>query len=387
MIPIRYNLRSLLERRTTSLMTALGVALVVMVLLILLGFVDGLSRTVRKAGAGGGWIVMSRGVTAEPNSYITHEQFEIVKSRSEIATVPSGEALISPEIITGFNADPDGPPAQASFTLLRGVYPIAQQVHSRMRVVEGRWPGRGKSEMIAGRKLAARHPDLRPGNKIRFGRRTWEIVGTFSDDDSARESEMWTDLDVLQQDVRYGNGLAALHVVLKPGFEDAFKQALSHDARLRVDATTEREFYADQSRFADQLRGLGLIVAAILAIGATFGGMNTMYTSVARRTREVGVLRSLGFSRANILLSFVAESVLLGVAGGAIGELLGVAVASASGLNGRLLNVDMFIFSFHLTPSAFVWGLVAAATIGALGGLLPAWRAARIGVMDALRAA
>ena len=114
MIPIRYNLRSLLERRTTSLMTALGVALVVMVLLILLGFVDGLSRTVRKAGAGGGWIVMSRGVTAEPNSYITHEQFEIVKSRSEIATVPSGEALISPEIITGFNADPDGPPARAT---------------------------------------------------------------------------------------------------------------------------------------------------------------------------------------------------------------------------------------------------------------------------------
>ena len=180
---------------------------------------------------------------------------------------------------------------------------------------------------------------------------------------------------------------SALHLRLRPGMEDSFKRALDNDQRLRVDAETEAEFYANASDFADQLRGLGLIVAIILGVGATFGGINTMYAAVARRGKEVGVLRALGFSRRNVLFSFIAESILIGLAGGVIGLGLGVLVATATGLNGRLMSVGMFIFSFKLTAGAFISGLIVAILIGAIGGFLPALRAARIGVVDSLRAA
>lgn len=387
MIPLRYNIRSLMVRRTASVMTALGVALVVMILFILLGFIAGLQKTVLDAGNSGNWIVLSRGVTNEPGSYITREQYEIIRSRPEIAGGQPGQALISPEIVTGFNASPDSAPSASGETLLRGVYPIAFQVHRGMRLVAGRWPAPGQAEMVVGRKLATRFPNLAPPTQIRFGRRMWKVVGEFSDQDSARESEMWTDLDVLQQDIRYRNGFASLHVVLKPGTEDEFKLALNKDARLRVDAVTETEFYSAMSQFADQLRAMGLVVAAILGIGAIFGGMNTMYAAVARRGREIGVLRVLGFSRANVLTSFVIESVILGLAGGIAGELLGIAIAQATGLGSRLMKAGMFIFSFRLAPSAFAAGLIAAVLIGAVGGLLPALRAARLAVVESLREA
>jgi putative ABC transport system permease protein len=386
MIPLRYNIRSLLVRRTTSLMTALGVALVVMILLILSGFIAGLRQTFVSAGVRGNYIVLARGVTSEAGSFISREQFELIRSRPEIVSDSSGEVLLSPEYMTGFMTNSAaGKPM--GFTMLRGVYPIAQRVHRGMKLVSGRWPLRGQSEMVVGSKLAARFPNLNPPLQLRFGRRVWTIVGVFSDSGSARESEIWTDLDVLEQDIRYANGFAALHVRLKPGMEDSFKQALNNDQRLRVDAETEAEFYANESDLADQLRGLGLTIAIILGVGATFGGMNTMYAAVARRGKEVGVLRALGFTRRDVMLSFLAESILIGIAGGAIGLALGVLVASAIGLNSQLMNVDRFIFSFKLTAGAFVSGLIAGIAIGAIGGLLPALRASRAGVVDSLRAA
>ena len=386
-IPVKYNVRSLLVRRTNALMTAAGVALVVMILFILLGFVAGLRGAVLRSARADNWIVLSRSVTAEPSSFVTREQYDIVKARSEIEHDGASQALVSPEIVTAFNPAPDGPLRLSSFTYLRGVYPVAFQVHRGIRIVSGRRPTPGQPEMMVGVRLAARFPELKPGNEIHFGRGAWKIVGVFSDGGSARESEVWTDLDVLQQDVHFGNGFSDLHLAMKPGMGASFDAALERDARLRLDAMPEDRFYALQSKLADQLRGLGLIVAIILGIGAVFGGMNTMYSAVARRAREVGVLRAIGFSRAAILSSFVLESMVLALAGGVLGEILGVAVASATGLNSRLMNVQMLMFSFRLTPSAFVSGLVAALTIGALGGLLPAWRAARLGVIDSIRAA
>jgi putative ABC transport system permease protein len=386
-IPIRYNVRSLMVRRTTSVMTAMGVALVVMILVIMLGFVAGLRRTVTSEAGPNNWIVLSRGITAEPSSFVTREQYQIVRSRPEIAADGSGEALVSPEIVTGFNPDPDGNLSAGLFTFLRGVYPAAFAVHRGIRIASGRWPMRGRAEMVVGRNLAARFPRLVPGLRLRFGRREWTIVGIFADGGSARESEVWTDLDVLEQDIRYNRGFASLHVVLRPGMEDSFERALNRDARLKVDAIAESRFYAQQSGFVDRLRGLGLTIAAILGLGAAFGGMNTMYAAVARRTREVGVLRALGFSRPSILLSFTIESAALGLLGGVMGEMLGLFVAAATGLNSRLMNVGSFIFSFRLSPAAFLAGVIAAVTIGALAGLLPAWRASRIGAIESLRTA
>jgi putative ABC transport system permease protein len=385
LIPIRYNLRSLMVRRATAAMTASVVALVVMLLFILSGFVAGLRATVMQNALPDNWIVLSRGTTNEGNSFITHEQYEIIKSRPQIATTDDGQALISPEMITGFNAKPEAPPSQSLFTMLRGVYPIAYQVHRGMRLESGRWPNRGAYEMVVGRKLAARFPNLAVGSDFKFGPSTFKIVGIFSDQDSARESEVLTDLGILTQDVHFANGFAVLHVVLKPGTHDDFAKSLTTDSRVKLDAMSEHEFYAKQTDFVDQLHALGLIVALILAVGSVFGAMNTMYSAVARRTSEIGVLRVLGFSRFNVLMSFVIESIVLALAGGILGEILGVLVAYSTGLSSNLMNVGEFIFRFRLTLGAFVSGLVASILIGALGGFLPAWRASRIRLVESLR--
>jgi len=385
LIPLRYNLRSLMVRRATSAMTASVVALVVMLLFILSGFVAGLRATVMGSALTDNWIVLSRGTSNEGGSFIAREQYEIIKSRPQIAATPDGQALVSPEVITGFNPAPDAPPSGAIFTLLRGVYPIAYQVHRGMRLEGGRWPNRGAPEMAVGRKLAARFPNLAVGSDFKFGRHVFKIVGIFSDRDSARESEVLTDLGILTQDIHVVNGFEVLHVVLKPGTHDDFAKSLTTDARVKVDTMSEQEFYARQTGFVDQLRTLGLVVAMVLAIGSVFGAMNTMYSAVARRTGEIGVLRVLGFSRFNVLASFVIESIVLALAGGVLGEVLGVLVAYSTGLSSQLMNVGEIIFRFRLTVGAFVSGIIAAMAIGALGGLLPAWRASRLAVVESLR--
>lgn len=374
-------------RRATSAMTASVVALVVMILFILSGFVAGLRATVMRTAVSDNWIVLSRGTTNEGGSFISREQYEIIKSRSQVAANRDGQPLVSPEVISGFNPTPDAPAAAgAVFTTLRGVYPIAYQVHREMRIENGRWPNRGSAEMVVGRKLAALYHNLAVGSDFRFGRRSWKIVGIFSDNDSARESEVLTDLDVLAQDVHVNNGFEVLHVVLRPGLQADFAKSLTTDSRVKVDTQSEQEFYAKQTEFVDQLYSMGLVVALILAIGSIFGAMNTMYSAVARRTSEIGVLRVLGFSRFNVLVSFVIESVVLAIAGGILGELLGIIVAYSTGLGSQLMNVGEFIFRFRLTAGAFVSGMIAAIAIGALGGLLPAWRASRIAVTESLRA-
>jgi putative ABC transport system permease protein len=256
-----------------------------------------------------------------------------------------------------------------------------------LKLVAGRWPAAGSDEMVIGQKQASRFPELHVGATFKYGRRVWTIVGIFADRGSALESEFWADIDVLQQDARFENGYSSFHVVLKPGTEDTFRNALTEDARLTVDATSEHDFFAEQAKVADRLRELVLIVGLIVGIGAAFGGMNTMYAAVARRTREVGVLRTLGFGRGSVLTSFLVESVILAVAGGVIGDLLAVLLGLAAGLNHRLMSVGSVVFSSAFTVNALSGGIVAALLIGIAGGLMPAWRAAHLPIIESLREA
>ncbi len=386
-IPITYNLRSLMVRRTTSVTTALGIALVVMVVVILLGFVSGLRQSLELAGEPGHWIVLSRGTWSEGESYIPRQQADILRTRPEIATDSSGAALFSPEMVVPFNAAVNRPAIQFRPASLRGVSPVAYRMRRGLKLVAGRWPAPGRDEMAIGQKQAARFPELGVGTAFRYGRRRWTIVGIFADRGSALESEFWTDIDVLQQDARFENGYSSFHVVLKPGSEDSFRNALSGDARLTVDALSERDFFAEQAKVADRLRGLVLIVGLIVGTGAAFGGMNTMYAAVARRTREVGVLRTLGFSRGSVLTSFLVESVILALAGGVVGDLLAILLGLEAGLNHRLMSVGAVVFSSAFSLSALLGGIVAALLIGIAGGLLPAWRAANLPIIESLREA
>ncbi len=385
MIPFKYNVRSLAERRTSSVMTVLGVALVAMTLFLILGLFEGLRHTVRAGAGAGNWVVLERGATAEPGSYISHAQLQILSARSEIATDAKGASLMSPEYISGLNVSPDR--RRTRFTFMRGVKPIAYEVHRRMRLVRGRWPAPGRDEWAIGQRLAARYPSLGIGSVHHFGRSDWTVVGVFSDAGSARESEVWTDYDAQATDAHAQEpGAKSIRVVLKPGLARQFKDALHNDGRLKVDAMTEAEFYRDQSELDARLRTLAGIVAVLMAAGAIFGGMNTMYSAVARRSREVGVLRSIGFTPAAIVASFIVESALIGLAGGILGEAMGVLGAYAAGLQSTMMNVGMLIFSFRLASASFVAAAAAAVLIGVLGGILPALRASRIGVVEALRA-
>jgi putative ABC transport system permease protein len=385
MLPIRYNLRSLMQRRATSLMAILGIALVTTIFVILFGFINGLSRTLLNTSGEENWIILSRGAPDETESFISHDKIDILKVRPEIATDDAGEVLMSPEIFAGVDVSQNK--RVKEFALLRGVNPIAYRVHRNMRLVDGHWPIRGRGEWVVGQKLHARHPYLRVGSQFHFGRRNWKIVGTFSDNDSARESEIWTDLEDLRVDARNKTAdTNSLHAVLKPGLADSFKDAIKKDGRLPLDSLTEADYYAGQTKIASQLRSIGLVVALALAVGATFGGMNTMYTAVARRKREIGVLRALGFTRSDILSTFMIESALLGLAGGVIGIGLATLAAWATGLTSRLMAVGTIFFSYRLNAVAIAAGLAAAAVIGVAGGLLPSWRATRVNVIDSLRA-
>ena len=386
-IPITYNLRSLMVRRTASLMTALGVALVVMIVVILLSFVSGLRASLELAGQPGNWIILSRGTASEGESYIARETADILRTRPEIATDASGKALFSPEMVVPFNAGVKRAANHFQPASLRGVTPIAYEVHRGVNLVAGRWPIPGREEMAIGRKQAARFPELGVGATFKYGRRNWTIVGIFTDRGSALESEFWADLNVIQQDARFENGFSSFHVVVKPEGADTFIRTLTNDSRLTVDAMSERDFFAAQAKVADRLRALVLIVGIIVGTGAAFGGMNTMYAAVARRTREVGVLRTLGFGKGAVMTSFIVESVILGVVGGAIGDVLAMAVSVATGLNRHLLSVGAIVFSSAFTFTALGGGIVAAILIGIAGGVPPAWRAARLPIVESIREA
>jgi ABC-type antimicrobial peptide transport system permease subunit len=384
-IPITYNLRSLMVRRTTSLMTAFGVALVVMVVVILLSFVSGLRASLELAGEPGNWIILSRGTISEGESYIPREQSDLLRTRPEIADDDSGKALFSPEMVVPFNAGIKRPANQFQPASLRGVTPIAYEVHRGLKLVAGRWPVPGREEMTIGRKQAARFPELGVGSTFRYGRRNWTVVGIFADRGSALESEFWADLDVLQQDARFENGFSSFHVVLKPSTSDSFRAALTSDSRLTVDAMSERQFFAAQAKVADRLRTMVLLVGIIVGTGAAFGGMNTMYAAVARRVREIGTLRVLGFSRGSILLSFFTESVLLAGLGGLIGCLLVLPLNGVTTGIGNFVTFSETSFSFRVSPEIMASGVAFAMLLGACGGLFPARNAAKREIVAALR--
>ena len=386
MVPVRYSVRSLGQRLTSSAMTALSVALVVMVLTILLGFVHGMRQTMTRAASKNQWMLLMRNVNVEAG-YINHENLQIIRTLSEIAVDAAGNPLMSPEIVTGFDPTPDAP--RASTAMVRGVHSIAYEVHRGIRIVEGRRPERGKNEWIVGQRFAVRHPFFRPGATFRWLQHSdWHIVGVFSDHGSARESEAWADLDDIATTFHIPPaelGANSVHLILKPGDAESFEKALRADSRLRVDLVAESDFYARSASFSDQIGRLGLVVASILSIGAIFGAMNTMYSAVARRKREVGTLRVLGFGRGNVLAAFIMESIILALAGGVVGELLATAIAYATGLQSRLMNVGTVLFSFQLPWSVAPVGIAAALVIGIVGGVLPAWQAAQLNVVDSLR--
>jgi putative ABC transport system permease protein len=386
-LPLSYNLRNLAVRRTTTLMTALGIALTVAVLAASFALVDGLRLALEATGHPLHVLVTRKGADSELVSNFERRVFNDLKFRPGIARNARGEPLASLEVVTAINLASIEFPEGANVTV-RGVTPAGLEIRDDARLVQGRWFTPGRREATVGSLIAKRYPEARPGGRIRFGRGEWEIVGVYDSDQMARNSEILVDLNQVAADFGREEVLSsALLRATDPVALQALINELEADPRLNVRARSEKEYYAQQTSSGDLIRYLGTVVALIMAVGSCFAAMNTMYAAVARRSREIGTLRVLGYSRTAILVSFLFESLLLAALGGVLGILLVLPVNGLTTGIGSFTTFTEIAFQLRITPQTMAASLAFALLMGAAGGLLPAWQAARKEILTALREA
>lgn len=383
----RTNLLTLPQRLGPSLAAAVGVAGVVAVMVAVLSIAEGFKAALASTGEEDNAVVLRGGSNAEMNSWMPLEHTRIISNAPGILRGPEG-AVASSELFVIVDIDKRSTGTEANVPL-RGVEAAAFRVRQQVEIVEGRNFEPGRNEIIAGVGAAGQFAGLHVGNTLRWGENEWTVVGLFTSGGSVWESELWCDVRVLQPAYRRGSNFQAVYVKLDDADSfDRFKDALTTDPRLDVMVERETEFFLEQSL---QLHGiistLGYFVALLMGIGAVFGALNTMYSAVAARTREIATLRALGFGGGPVVLSVLIESMLLALAGGLVGG--ATAYLAFNGYQAATLNWTSFsqvAFSFTVTPAILTAGLVWALVMGLIGGLLPAYRAARLPVAAALRA-
>lgn len=384
-IPLSYSFRNLVARRTTTLMTALGIALTVAVLLAVMALVEGLRTSLSATGDPRHVLVMRKGSTAELTSIFTRTAFQDVKLKPGISRNSSGEPMASLEMVTVIVLEsPQNP--QGINIAIRGLTLVGFEMREGVRLVAGRMFQTGRREIVVGASVASRYPGASIGNRLRFGRGLWEVVGIMDAGRSAANSEIFADLNQLSAD--YGRSEALSSGLLRaadPVAAQALINDLENDRRLNVSAMTERAYYEGQTVSAAPIRFLGTFVAIIMAIGSSFAAMNTMYAAVARRASEIGTLRVLGFPRLGILVSFLIESLLLSLLGGLLGCLLVLPLNGLSAGLGNFVTFSEISFHFRVTPGIALTGVAFALLMGVMGGLFPAGAAARKEILAALR--
>jgi putative ABC transport system permease protein len=383
-VPITYNLRNLAERKGTTLMTAVGIGLTVAVLVIALALTAGLSSVFAGSGDARQVLVLRKGVNAELTSTVSTEAYEIIRRLPGIAVDRNGEPLVSPEGLAVVNLPSVEAPAGMNVSV-RGLLPIGLSMRS-ITMLQGKLFEPGRRQIIVGESVAKRYPAARLGNEIRFGRGTWEVVGVFHVGESAANSEIWVDLDQLRGDFEQAGGSSSLLIRAQSEAEiPQLKKLIEGDQRLGSGVIGEVDYYKELTKSGRPLEVLGFAVAVIMAVGSAFAATNTMYAAVARRAREIGTLRSIGFGRGAILRSFMIESMALSLLGGLVGVLIAFPVNGLTTGVGNFATFSEVAFKLKVGPLEVAAGLAFAAIIGALGGFFPAWAASRKGIVAAMR--
>lgn len=380
------GLRTIGQRLGSSLTTVFGVMGVVGVLIVVLSIGEGFRRALVSAGSDDTALVLRSGSDNEMTSGLLRDHTRIIAEapgvlRGAQGPVASAELYVVvdvPKRSTGTDAN----------VPLRGVQPAAFQVRDEVKIVEGRLFAPGRNEIIAGKAAASEFAGLDVGAKKRWGGVEWTVVGIFEAGGALSESEIWCDVGILQPAYRRGSTFQAVYAKLESAAAfDGFKDNLTTDPRLDVKVIRESEYYEAQSRTLHQIiTGLGILIGVVMAAGATFGALNTMYSAVATRTREVATLRALGFGAGPVVVSILAEALFLALVGGALGA--AVAYLGFNGFQAATMNWSTFsqvAFQFAVTPPLIALGTVFALVIGLIGGLFPALRAARMPVASALR--
>ena len=385
LIPFRYNLRSLRVRWVTTLVTAVSVGLSVTVFVAVMALAEGLREVFVTTGEPLNLLVIRQGSQTETNSIIERSRTEVISALEGVAAGPQGAPMISAELAVFINQPRRT--AGSSNVVIRGLTDRGREMRPQVRLVQGRWFRPGLRELTVSRSIAERFSNCGLGEQLTTGRASWTVVGVFDAGQTAYGSEMWTNVDDLANVFeRRSNFSSVLMRARDSAALRALSDRISNDRRLQLKALAEPEYYASQTMTATPVRILGNTIAFIMAFGSIFAAMNTMYAAVSVRVREIAVLRVLGFSPVSVLLSFLFESLLLAGLGGLLGIVLALPLDGLATGTTNWLSFSEMTFQFHITPGLLQQGMIFALILGAIGGILPAAKAARQRAAIALRA-
>jgi putative ABC transport system permease protein len=377
-IPLKYNFRSLLVRRVSTLMTVLSIALVVAIFVGVMSLAGGLETALVSSGDPLNVLVQRRGADSEMNSYFARDVLQVVKYLPGVKTDAKNEPIASGEVVVIINLPKrGGGEGENSNVTIRGLSPTGLAMRPQVRVIEGRMFQPGLREVIVSRRISERFQHTGLGDDLKFGKGLWKVIGIFEAGNTAFDSEIWADVNQLVSDF---NRQAFSSVLLRANGPAAVQEIIKRvtdDRSFTLMAETELAYYEKQTQTAGPIKAMGMFIAIVMGIGACFAAMNTMYAAVTYRTQEIATLRVIGFKRRSILLSFMTESLLLALAGGAVGCLLTLPLNGITTGTANWRTFSEIAFAFHITPRLMMVGMIFAAIMGVFGGLFPAWRAAR----------
>lgn len=383
-LPISYNLRNLRQRPGATAMTALGIALTVMITLFILEMLTGLNQAFVGTGDPLNVLVMRKGSDAELSSIITHADFNTMKTLPQVAHDAGGRPMASGELLVVVVLPRRDGTGEVNVSV-RGMSPMGRELRPDIKLVAGRWFRPGQREIAVSQSISRRFSHVGLGDRVRFGTGDWTVVGVFDAGNSAHSSEIWADVGMMSDDFKRPVYSSALLRATGPVTAQQLTHVVSNDQRLELSGQLEPDYYAEQTKSGGPIKFIGTVVAIIMAIGSCFAAMNTMYAAVAYRSREIATLRILGFSRPSILTSFVIESILLSLLGGAAGVLLAWPLSGITTGTSNSVTFSEIVFHLQLTPGLVAEAMIFAMLMGLIGGLAPAWHASRQEILAALR--
>ena len=392
-IPISYNLRNLRLRKGLTVMTALGIALTVTTAIFLMALVAGLDRAFVSSGSPLNVLVLRKGSEAELSGGFDASLFPTLKTLPGIAKDSHGEPMVSGEWVVVIVLPRKDGTGEVNVTV-RGVMPDGLEMRqlpgpdhrSNLQLVAGRWFQTGQREVVVSKSIRDRFAHANIGDTMQFGKGWWKVVGVFDAGGSAYESEVWGDVNQMASDFDRQGGFASAYLRATDAISaEALKNRVSDDQRLKLEGMLESEYYAKQTSSGTPIKVIGWVVGVIMAIGSIFAAMNTMYAAVAYRGREIATLRVIGFSRPAILTSFVLESLLLALLGALVGIVLMLPFNGMQTGTSNAVTFSEVVFALRITPAVATRAIIFALIMGFIGGLAPAWHAARQNILTALR--
>ena len=383
-IPISYNIRNMILRKRLTIMTALGIALTVTTTVFLMMLLAGMRKAFVSSGDPLNVLVLRKGSTSELAGGFTKDKLPILKQLPGIATDSHGQPMVSGEWVVVVALPRNGTEVNVT---LRGMEQDGIELRShKAKLVEGRWFAPGEREVVVSKSIHGRYANTNVGDTIDFGKGSWRVVGIFDGGGSAYDSEIWTDMNQVANQFNRQNALGNAYLrATDPLAADALKHRVADDQQLQLDGMLETEYYDKQTSNGGGIRLMGYIVAFTMAIGSIFAAANTMYAAVAYRSREIATLRVIGFRRGSIVTSFIFESVLLALLGAAFGILLMLPFNGMSTSTSNQVTFSEVVFTMQITLSVVITAVVFAIFMGLIGGVAPAWGAARREILAALR--